>query len=119
MSALDIREAKRSLIWWLRDWGVTDPERKANQFIDDMVDRGWIMSPARENRPQPPKVHEQCRRHAGQRADHCGGCAADKNAATYEDETEGERMDRQTAMDLARAALVAAKHSNDDEETTC
>jgi hypothetical protein len=92
MSALDIREAKRSLAWWLREWGVLeDSERKARQFIDDMVDRGWQMAPEREVRPIPPRRDQDCKRHPGQHASHCGLCRVEKYGADDEPVTDEDR----------------------------
>lgn len=68
---------------------------------------------AMAGRPQPIRREEQCQRCGGQ-LPNCA-CRLEHLAATYDDdETEGERMDRETAMQAARAALVAAK-GNDEE----
>lgn len=62
MTALDVRHAKQALSWRLSQWGVaSDVEGKAASFIDDLVSRGWQMSPDRESRPRPPKPDQQCR----------------------------------------------------------
>lgn len=93
----------------------TDPEAKTP---------GAILRPFTPPKPsdqpkaaaRPLKRDEQCPRCGGPK-DGCA-CRLEHLAAVYEDESVGERMDRQTALQAARAALVAAKHSNDDEETS-
>ena len=61
MTALDVKQAKQALAWRLSEWGVDDPAARAGGFIDDLVSRGWQMSPERESRPRPPKPDQQCR----------------------------------------------------------
>lgn len=69
---------------------------------------------ANGGRPNPPKRAEQCTRCGGMLPD-CA-CKREHLAATYDDETPAERMDREAAMAAARAALVAAKGCGGDEE---
>lgn len=61
MTALDVKQAKQALAWRLRDWGTDEPDARAASFIDDLVSKGWQMSPDREARPRPPKPDQQCR----------------------------------------------------------
>ena len=61
MTALDVKQAKQALAWRLREWGTEEPDARAASFIDDLVSKGWQMSPERESRPRPPKNGEQCR----------------------------------------------------------
>lgn len=61
MTALDVKQAKQALAWRLTEWGVGDPHSRAAGFIDDLVSRGWQMSPDRESRPRPPKPGDACR----------------------------------------------------------
>lgn len=56
--------------------------------------------------PLPPKKHQQCTRCGGMLPD-CA-CKREHLAATYDDETPTERMDREAAMAAARAALRGA-----------
>lgn len=60
MSQFDEINAKQSLAWRLREWGVADADAKAAGFIKDMVANGWVMSPQREARPQHPKPSDAC-----------------------------------------------------------
>lgn len=62
--------------------------------------------------PRPPKRAKQCSRCGGRKGD-CA-CRREHLAATYDDETEIQRMDRETALKAARDALVAAKHTEED-----
>lgn len=61
MTALDVKQAKQALAWRLGEWGVDEAPSRAAEFIDDLVSRGWQMSPERESRPRPPKPDQQCR----------------------------------------------------------
>lgn len=79
MSQIDILNAKRALAYLLAEWGVTDDAtRKAHGFMDDLVDRGWIMAAHRETRAVPPRRSQECPHHPGSYADACGGCKADQ-----------------------------------------
>jgi hypothetical protein len=64
-------------------------------------------------RPTPPRKSEQCTRCGGMLPD-CA-CKREHLAATYDDETPTERMDREAAMAAARAGIVAAKGCDGDE----
>lgn len=63
---------------------------------------------ANGGRPNPPKRGEQCTRCGG--VPPCG-CTREHLAATYDEQKDEirDRMDRATALQAARAALVAAK----------
>lgn len=63
-------------------------------------------APTSAGRPHPPRKHEQCTRCGGMLPD-CA-CKREHLAATYDDETPAERMDREAAMAAARAALRGA-----------
>lgn len=70
-------------------------------------------APTSSGIPRPPKRAEQCPRCGGRK----GGCYCrlEHLAAAYDDEdTAVEPVDKQTALEAARAALVAAK-GNDEE----
>lgn len=67
-------------------------------------------APTSGGRPQPPRKHEQCTRCGGMLPD-CA-CRREHLAVTYDDETGAESLqglDKRTAVEAARAALVAAK----------
>lgn len=61
MSQLDVIDAKKALTARLVHWGVEAPATKAEGFIDDLVSRGWVMSPQRETRPAAPTREQACR----------------------------------------------------------
>lgn len=60
MTALDVKHAKQALAWRLREWETADPDARAASFIDDLVSKGWQMSPERESRPRPPRAGDAC-----------------------------------------------------------
>lgn len=60
--------------------------------------------------PGPLKASEQCRRCGGPKGD-CH-CTREHLAATYDDETPAERIDREAALQAARDAIHAAKGGN-------
>lgn len=86
MTALDVKQAKQALSWRLAQWGVTaDVEGKAASFIDDLVSKGWQMSPDREARRHPARAGiDECRTHPGEHGGSCRACAADRLAADKE-----------------------------------
>lgn len=64
-------------------------------------------APERDSRARPPKRTEECKKHPGQWATNCGGCNADRLAATYDDEEHDvtEPMTKAAALAAARVAL--------------
>jgi hypothetical protein len=91
---------------------ATDPEAKTPGAIS----RPFLPpkpSDQPKARPTPLRREEQCSR-CGERKGDCA-CKREHLAATYDDETPAERMDREAAMAAARAALVAAKGCDGDE----
>lgn len=121
MSGLDIRNAKISLAWWLREWGVTDdPERKARQFIDDMVDRGWQMAPDRETRPIPASKADECPKHPGQHENWCSLCRVEQYTASDEEQPtppRGRPVPVPPEFKAARAALRPVVAEGVEEES--
>ena len=85
---------------------ATDPDAKTPGAIGRP-----FLPPKPSDQPKaaarPLKRTEQCPRCGGRKG--ACGCRLEHLAATYDDdETEGERMDRETAMQAARAALRSA-----------
>lgn len=80
MNADEAREqATHALATRLRAWSVANPELRARDYVAGLYKAGWRWQ-ATENRPQPPRRGEECDIHAGQWADRCAGCAADRLA---------------------------------------
>jgi len=80
VSAQDITRAATALEGRLNAWGVDSPAGKAREFINNLIDWGWQMSPEHERRPHPPKPNEVCPYHPGGHRDACRGCRADQLA---------------------------------------
>ena len=69
-------------------------------------------TPALKPQPKvhPPRREAECRIHAGQYGDNCGGCAADRRAVVFDDELEpAPNLSRDQALAAARADLARAK----------
>lgn len=108
MSLLDVRRAKEALAWRLKEWGCDgDPAALAGSFIDDLVQTGWRMDAMREDRPQPPKVGDACRR-CGRAATSCD-CRREPLAADYEPDHPHARPDSPADATLARALLAQSR----------
>lgn len=100
MSQIDVLNAKRALAYLLTEWGITDDAaRKAHGFIDDLVDRGWMIAAHRETRSTPPKTGEACLT-CGR---HLAACICGEHKTRPD-----QRTDPTTGLAACRAALRGA-----------
>lgn len=90
MRSNDELDAIKALAYRLTEWGVDEPAAKAEQYIDDLVRRGWAMSAHVRPIRRPPMRHEECATHPGEYRDLCRACIADRKAA-HDHDTDGPR----------------------------
>jgi hypothetical protein len=106
MSLLDVRRAKEALAWRLKDWGCDDHIKRADAFIDDLIETGWIMNPVRELRPEVPTVQQACPRCGG----FAGRCACRVKSRIADDvEPPNPRPTSHADASLARAFMAQNK----------
>lgn len=116
MSSQDITRAATMLEGRLRVWGVENPAGKARDYVNDLVEAGWIMSPEREQRPHPPTFDEMCRLHPGSHANDCRGCRADQIAGEPRNRNAvraTQRDEYQTHVDQLRDLLNGRTNPSD------
>lgn len=100
----DELDAIKALAHRLTDWGVDGAADKAKLYVSDLVNHGWVMQAHARHLRRPPMKNEECRTHAGEWADFCRCCVADRKAAA-DLATSGPRLTVEEAKAMARDAI--------------